>query len=416
MAAVVFCYAAAPPNPATATKSPSTPPYWIPPKSLQTERDGPKIQRRATPHKIAIQELREAERPRQLLPRAKTLTDNVKTITYRAIARFLADLNAAGFRHSETGHRFLDHLVCPLTQNAPNHFPTGSGCLNFPESFCGLATLVPHPMPIPRPASFRRLIPFAWRVGWHRWKRARQWASNPLPWATEKGEPADFPAVLSERASPFVREGAGTSAADAEGKKQNLRMACREVNGLVIPPGGVFSFCRTVGPTTSARGFVPGLEMQDQKLTRSPGGGLCQLANLLFGLAVDANAEILERHRHSFDLFPDTDRSVPFGFGATVFYNYVDFQFRNRLDGPMLIELELTDTHLIGRIRVATAPPWTIKVVETDHRFFRESGTVWRENKLWREKESPDGQRSEREFLLANRAKVLYPADHLVDS
>ena len=271
-------------------------------------------------------------------------------------------------------------------------------------------------MTIPSALSVRHSIPFGWRVAWHRWKRSRDWRSNPLPWATEKGDLAGYPAILSERSSPFLREGAGTSSVDVFGKKQNLRVACDAVNGLVIPVGGVFSFCRTVGPTTSARGFVPGMEMQDQKLTRSPGGGLCQLANLLFGLAVDANAEILERHRHSFDLFPDVDRTVPFGFGATVFYNYVDLQFRNRLEGPMLLEFELTDTHLIGRMRVATAPPWIIHVVETDHRFFREGGAIWRENKLWREKEYPDGLRTEREFLLANRAKVLYSADHLVNT
>ena len=53
-------------------------------QSLQTEREALKASRRATPRKIAIEELPEAERPRQLLPLAKTLTDTVKMIAYRA--------------------------------------------------------------------------------------------------------------------------------------------------------------------------------------------------------------------------------------------------------------------------------------------------------------------------------------------
>jgi hypothetical protein len=53
-------------------------------QSLQTERQALQASRRATPRKIAIQELPQAERPRQLLPLAKTLTDTVKMIAYRA--------------------------------------------------------------------------------------------------------------------------------------------------------------------------------------------------------------------------------------------------------------------------------------------------------------------------------------------
>jgi transposase-like protein len=136
-------------------------------QTLQTECHALKIQRQATPHKIAIEQLPEAERPTQLLPLAKTLTDTVKMIAYRAetalvallrkhlaneaearalirellvssadlqpddtsatltirihrmaspvhdraIAALLDDLNAVEFRHPETGHRFIYQLV-----------------------------------------------------------------------------------------------------------------------------------------------------------------------------------------------------------------------------------------------------------------------------------------------------------------
>lgn len=271
-------------------------------------------------------------------------------------------------------------------------------------------------MATPGPSLLRRAVPFTWRVAYHRWQRHRHWKSHPQAWATAKAaDPAVFPVLISERASPYIREGAGTRPEDAAAKKHNLTLACAGMSGLVIQPGEVFSFCRIVGPTTIARGYRPGLEMHDRQMTRSPGGGLCQLANLLFGLAVDADTAILERHRHSFDLYPDTDRTVPFGFGATVFYNHVDFQFRNRLDQPILLEVEPGESSLTGRLRCKRPTGWTIRVVETDHRFFREIGRVWRENRLWREKENPDGTRHSREFLLANKALVLYPADHLVE-
>lgn len=262
----------------------------------------------------------------------------------------------------------------------------------------------------------RKSVPFKARVRWHQWKRRREWKRNPLPWATARGLTEDFPCVLNARTSPLHRATSGPQAGTSEGKERNLALGCAEVDGLVIGPGEVFSFCRTVGPTTAKRGFVPGLEMHDQEFTKSPGGGLCQLANMLFGLSVDADAEIIERHRHSFDLFADMDRTVPFGFGATVFYNHVDFQFKNTLSQPILLRVWIEDRELHGEVRTANCPGWRMRVLETGHRFFRENGDIWRENHLWKQKVMIDGSECPREPLISTRAMVLYPADHLIQS
>src|SRR5207244_12406934 len=116
---------------------------------------------------------------------------------------------------------------------------------------------------------------------------------------------------------------------------------------------------------------LPAMEMHDRKLRVEVGGGLCQLANLLFLLALDINAEILERHRHSFDLFPDVERSVPFGCGATVFYNYVDFQFQNTLPFAVMLAAQVEPPVLRAEIRAAQPLPFATKIIETAHRFLR---------------------------------------------
>lgn len=81
----------------------------------------------------------------------------------------------------------------------------------------------------------------------------------------------------------------------------------------------VFSFTRSVGPSTRSRGYLPALEFRDGQTVTAVGGGLCQLANLIVLLGIEAGLEIVERHRHSLDLFPDAERTAPFGCGATVF-------------------------------------------------------------------------------------------------
>ena len=53
------------------------------------------------------------------------------------------------------------------------------------------------------------------------------------------------------------------------------------------------------------------------------------MSNSFYWVAVRAGMRIVERHRHGLDLFPDQERTVPFGCGATVVSNYADFRFEN---------------------------------------------------------------------------------------
>lgn len=144
-------------------------------------------------------------------------------------------------------------------------------------------------------------IPFGMRVTYHRLRRTVDWWQHPLPWAREWQDPAGFPLILTEKTSPLQRAPDGAIMAYTEEKTQNLRLACQHINGLLLPPNSVFSFCRLVGKTTGERGYLPALELHDGAMLPSVGGGLCQLSNLLLLTALEINAEIIERHRHSYD-------------------------------------------------------------------------------------------------------------------
>ncbi len=81
-------------------------------QTLQTEREVLKASRRATPRKIAIQELPEAERPRQLRPLAKTLTDTVKMIAYRAETALVGLLRRHLANEAEARALIRELFVC----------------------------------------------------------------------------------------------------------------------------------------------------------------------------------------------------------------------------------------------------------------------------------------------------------------
>jgi len=110
---------------------------------------------------------------------------------------------------------------------------------------------------------------------------------------------------------------------------QNLKAAVPLLTGLLVRPGETFSFCKTIGQPTRARGFTDGMELSHGVARAGVGGGLCQLSNLLHWLVLHSPLTVVERHHHSFDPFPDDGRVLPFGSGATVFFNYRDFRFRN---------------------------------------------------------------------------------------
>jgi hypothetical protein len=106
------------------------------------------------------------------------------------------------------------------------------------------------------------------------------------------------------------------------GKVENLRRACSRLNGIVIDAGGTFSFWRQIGRASRQRGFVVGRMLQQGCVVPAVGGGLCQLSNALYGLALKSGCEIVERHAHSIKM-PDAP-----AHDATVAWNYVDLRFR----------------------------------------------------------------------------------------
>ena len=258
-------------------------------------------------------------------------------------------------------------------------------------------------------------LPFAIRVAYLRLRRYVDWRVHPLPWATERGRLADYPMTLVERASPLQRAPDGAIAAYTAEKTENLRLACARLDGLLLAPDTVFSFCRCVGKTDARAGYLPALEMHDGVMLPSIGGGLCQLSNMLYLLALEMNAEILERHRHSYDLFRDVERSMPFGCGATVFYNYIDLQFRNRLPFPVLLHVAVAPPLLRAALLAAHPLPFRVDIEETDHCFVRRAGQIYRKNRLWRTVAWHDDRPATRELLCENCCRVRYPADDLID-
>jgi hypothetical protein len=175
-------------------------------------------------------------------------------------------------------------------------------------------------------------------------------------------DPDDFPVLLAESRTALWSDTRDSEAAHQFGKVENLRQAAKRFDRIAIPADGTFSFWKQLGKPTQSRGFVAGRMLKEGCLVASTGGGLCQLSNALFDVALKSGAEIVERHAHS--------RRVPgsaaqFGRDATVAWNYVDFRFKAPQD--LMLRATLSDKQLVLRLfgKVSRpSGPWGVERLE----------------------------------------------------
>ena len=255
------------------------------------------------------------------------------------------------------------------------------------------------------------LVPFRVRREFVCLRRLPRWLAERSTIAShraDQGELSRYTWRLAAHSSPLNRSPGLIPSALQEGKETNIALAAARLDGLVVEPNQVFSHHHTIGRTTRHRGFRRGMELQNEESTASWGGGLCQVSNSFYWVAVQAGMRIVERHRHGLDLFPDNERTVPFGCGATVVYNYADFRFENPLPQPILVRARIEDGEFISELWTTTDPGYRFEVEEFDHRFFERDGALMRENRLRRRVLRSSGELLSDTEIAHNTGRVQY--------
>ncbi|MCC6726749.1 MAG: VanW family protein [Saprospiraceae bacterium] len=137
-----------------------------------------------------------------------------------------------------------------------------------------------------------------------------------------------------------------------ENKLHNFRLATHQINAVTIRPGEVFSFWKTLGKPTTAKGYKAGRNLVYGQVQATVGGGLCQVSGILYHLSLLAGLSVLERHNHSVDLYANGEpRFTPLGADATVAYGYKDLRVANPYQFPIRFELEVLAETLVCHLR-----------------------------------------------------------------
>ena len=239
------------------------------------------------------------------------------------------------------------------------------------------------------------------------WKRRMKWWLGSENW-TEQKAPFENSYSVFKHKSMILRPLKDVDMYLQENKRTNLKIAIEKINGTEIKPGQTFSLWKNIGRPTKAKGYLEGLVLKQGSIAKDTGGGLCQLGNLLFWIVAHSPLKVTERHRHGFDVFPDVNRKVPFGAGATLSYNYIDLQFTNPTEVDFQIKLWMDDEYLHGELISSEKINSTFSIEERNHHMNQQMwGGYTRHNQIFKIEEEFDGKIKEH-LLVENHAIMMY--------
>lgn len=165
------------------------------------------------------------------------------------------------------------------------------------------------------------------------------WAKKRLIYRRREFVPDGY--LLASIEQPF-RSGRG------EAKLHNLRMAAKRMTGASVGRGEVFSFWRHLGRPTEKLGYRASRSLVGGELRQEIGGGLCQMAGLIYHLSLLGEFDILERHSHSIDIYREEERHTPLGLDAAVVFPRKDLIVRSRYN--VWFWFRVTDEFLKGEL------------------------------------------------------------------
>lgn len=145
----------------------------------------------------------------------------------------------------------------------------------------------------------------------------------------------------------LIGKGESTFHGSIASRKHNVALTAGRLNGIIVPPGEVFSFNQAVGDISLATGYQSAYIIKDGRTILGDGGGVCQDSTTMFRAALNAGLEIIERHPHSYRV-SYYEQNSPVGVDATVYSPSTDFKFKNDTPGHILIQtqVDLTKNYL----------------------------------------------------------------------
>lgn len=134
-----------------------------------------------------------------------------------------------------------------------------------------------------------------------------------------------------------------TTYSPSGGRGENIKIAAKKIDDLILMPKEEFSYEKALGPITIDNGYKNAPVISNGKLVQGIGGGVCQVSSTLYNTQLLSGILPTERKNHSRPV-----SYVPRGLDATLATGSIDYKFKNTLDYPLVINTS-TDS---GRLTI----------------------------------------------------------------
>ncbi len=205
----------------------------------------------------------------------------------------------------------------------------------------------------------RRYLPARLRLAVVLARRRYRDRRDAVVFARERGDLASFPNLWGRYERPILDYPGQEQFALA--KRRNQAILARQLDGVVLRPGEVFSVWALARRPTAAEGYLPAAALKDRRLTAETGGAICLLSTVLYNAALLAGLEIVERHCHSVDSYGER-RYFELARDAAIEYGYLDLRFRNNRGTALMLSIEVGEEFLSVSLHGSEAATFRVEL------------------------------------------------------
>ena len=150
------------------------------------------------------------------------------------------------------------------------------------------------------------------------------------------GEAVLYQDVLGQCRTPY---------SDSGSRLNNLRLACKALDGQILKPGEVLSFNDCLGKPTEEAGYKTAPSYTGLKTTNTLGGGISQVASTLYCASLYADLETVERQAHSLVM-----AYIDIGMDAAVSWNGANLKLKNNGNFPIKLQAQAEEGYVTVQI------------------------------------------------------------------
>ncbi|OGC53617.1 hypothetical protein A3D91_04210 [candidate division WWE3 bacterium RIFCSPHIGHO2_02_FULL_38_14] len=137
----------------------------------------------------------------------------------------------------------------------------------------------------------------------------------------------------------LLGEGVSKFTGSGQPRIHNLALAAERTNGVLVPPGNIYSFNKSVGEINGMTGYDTAYIISNGRTVLGEGGGVCHTSTTMFRAILNAGLPIVSRFPHAYRVYY-YELDSPVGFDASIFQPSLDLQFKNDTPAYILVQTE----------------------------------------------------------------------------